>query len=275
MPIPRYLSPYVLVIAVFSLVGSAAHAQSQTQTATLQRDPQAVQIIQASLAAMGSTQALLLNDSVAIGQAQIFKPDGTALTLPIVKKSKGTKMVRTELQRPEGARVRVVNSGLGGIQNPDGTVRHQFSNNTVAERIDHIPALSILTEWQSSTTEIRYVGADTLNGSPVQVIAISFIPTTDPKWVGFYRSTTQTLFYVDQATNLVSKIQYQNFAENDSNVSEKIEIFFTSYQAVNGVLVPFAQASYADGRPRSTLTFTSVAFNTALSDTEFAVPGGN
>jgi hypothetical protein len=54
---------------------------------------------------------------------------------------------------------------------------------------------------------------------------LSYIPTSDPQWVGFYRTTTQILFYIDQATSTVSKIEYQNFAENDSNVQSKVEVF--------------------------------------------------
>src|SRR5438045_3662498 len=81
---------------------SSAQQPAQPAVTTVQRDAQAIAIAQASLAAMGASQALLLQDSVATGQAQIFKPDGTSVTFPIVKKSKGTTMVRTELQRPEG-----------------------------------------------------------------------------------------------------------------------------------------------------------------------------
>ncbi len=264
-----------LGLSFLLILSSSPHLNSQQTATPLQRDPQALALVQQALAATGGAQALLLQDSVATGQAQVFKPDGTSVTLPIIKKSAGTTKTRTELQRPEGTRVRVVNAGIGAIQNPDGTVRPLFSNNTVAERIEHIPALSILSEWQSSNIEIRYIGVDTVNGNPVQVIAISFIPTSDPQWVSFYRSTTQTLFYIDQTTSLVSKIQYLNFAENDSNVSEKVEVFFTDYRPVNGVQVPFKQASYADGRLRSTLTFTGVSFNTGLSTTQFAVPRGN
>jgi hypothetical protein len=263
------------VLVILCVLIASPNLNSQQTTATLQRDAQAISLLQQCLAAMGGAQALLLQDSVAIGQAQTFLPDGSTVTLPIVKKSKGTKMVRTELQRPEGTRVRVVNAGTGGIQNPDGTTRRLFSNNTVAERIEHIPALSILSEWQSSNIEVRYVGTDAVNGSPAQVVAISLIPTLDPKWADFYRTTTQTLFYIDQAKALVSKIQYQNFAENDSNISEKVEIFLTDYRPVSGVLVPFTQSYYADGRLLSTVTLTSVTFNTGLSDSEFAVPGGN
>jgi hypothetical protein len=264
-----------IVLVIFFLFGVSLNLNSQQASTTLQRDPQAVTLAQQSLAAMGGAQALAFTDCLAVGSVQSFKPDGTSVALPIVKKTKGTKMTRTEVQRPEGTRLRVVNGGTGAIQNPDGTIRRLFSNNTVAERIEHIPALSILSEWQSSNIEVRYVGTDTVNGSPAQVIALSFIPTSDPKWSAFYRSTTQTLFYIDQATAFVSKIQYQNFAENDSNVSEKIEIYFTNYRLVNGVQVPFTQTSYADGRLQSALTLSSVTFNTGLTDTDFSIPGGN
>jgi hypothetical protein len=264
-----------IVLVILCLFGVSLNLNAQQASTTLQRDAQAVALVQQSLAAMGGTQALAFADSLAAGTALSFKPDGSSVTLSIVKKSKGTKMIRTEVQRPEGTRLRIVNGGTGAIQNPDGTIRRLFSNNTVAERIEHIPALSILSEWQSSNVEVRYVGTDTVNGSPVQMVAISLIPTSDPQWVRFYRSTTQTLFYIDQATNLVSKIQYQNFAENDSNVSEKVEIFFTDYRVASGVQVPFTQSTYADGRLRSTLTLTSVAFNMGLTEAEFAIPGGN
>lgn len=141
------------VLTSLFILGLSPHLNSQQATSTLQRDPQALLLLQQSLEAMGSAQAMLLGDSLATGQVQTFAPDGTSVTSPMVKKSKGTKMIRTEVQRPEGARVLIVNSGTGAVQNPDGTVRSQSSNNTVAERVEHIPALSILSEWQSSSVE--------------------------------------------------------------------------------------------------------------------------
>lgn len=268
----------VLSILTALLLVLPVPASPQTSSSTAlspQRDPQAVALAQQSLAAMGGAQALSLGDSLATGQIQSFRSDGTSVTFPVTKKSKGTKMLRTEVQRPEGTRLIIINNGVGAVQKPDGTSRSLFSNNTVAARVAHIPALSFLSEWQSSTTEIRFVRSDTLNTRPVQVIALCYIPTSDPHWVGSYRTTTQTLFYIDQATSTVTKIEYQNFAESDSNVSEKIELFFTDYRSISGVLVPFTQTSYADGRLRTTLTLSSVAFNTSLPDSQFVVPGGN
>ena len=184
-------------------------------------------------------------------------------------------MTRTEVQRSEGTRIRVVNNGVGAVQDPDGSIRRQSSNNTIAERVEHIPALSLLSDWQSSNIEVSYVRSDTLNGRPVLVISLSYIPTADPQWADFYRSTTETIFFIDQSTSVVSKLQYKNFADNDTNFSEKIEILFTDYRSVSGVLVPFSQSTYADGLLRSTIALTSIVFNSGLADSEFSVPGGN
>ena len=267
-------------LSLFLMVGLSAVAHQQTVSATtptqsLTQDPQALTVVQQAFAAMGGAQAILLTDCLATGQAQIFSPDGTSATFPITKKSKGTKMIRTELQRPEGTHTRIVNNGLSALINFDGTVRHQRSNSTVAERIEHIPVLSTLSEWESTNIEIRYVGTDNVNGAPVQVVAIAFNPTSDPQWTSFYRSLTQTLFFIDQGTSLVSKMQYQNFADDNSDVSERVEVLFSVYRAVTGVLVPFTQTTYADGQLRSKVTFTNVAFNVGLADSEFAIPGGN
>lgn len=261
---------FVLIFVFFAQFASA----QQTAVPALQRDPQAIALVQQTFAAMGSAQALLLQDSVATGQATIFKPDGTSTTLPITKKSKGTTMVRIELQRPEGMQVRILNNGAAAIQKPDGSVESLITNNTVAERVQHIPALSLLSDWANTSMELKYVGSDSVNGQPSDVVSISYIPS-DAQDPNFWRNTTRTLFYVDQSTKLVSKVQYQNFAENNTNVSKKIEIVFSDYRPVSGVLVPFQQSTYSNGRLLSTITFTSAALNVGLTFSDFDLPAGN
>ena len=195
----------------------------------------------------GPAQALLLQDSLAIGQAQIFKPDGTSTVLPITKKSKGTTMVRTELQRPEGTQVQIANNGAATLQLANGKVRSLITNNTVAERVEHIPALSLLSDSSKAEMELKYVGSDSVSGQPADIVSISYIPSgaQDPN---SWRGMTRTLFYIDQSTKFVTKIQYQNFAEDNTNLSEKVEILFSGYRAVNGVFVPFQQSTYSDGQ---------------------------
>src|SRR2546426_2905464 len=86
-----------------------------------QRDPQALAILQQSLAAMGGAQALALQDSQATGTVKIYSPGGP-ISLPVVVKSKGTKLVRHEVQTQSGTRIRILNQGRGAFQAPDGHV---------------------------------------------------------------------------------------------------------------------------------------------------------
>lgn len=266
-----YALAFFFLLLVFPL--SAQQSASTSTSGPIQRDAQAITLVQQTLAAMGGARALLHQDSVATGQAQIFKPDGTSTVFPITKKSKGTTMVRTELQRPEGTQVRTINNGAATLQMANGKVRTLITNNSVAERVEHIPALSILSDWANTSMEILYVGPDSVNGQPVDVISVSYIPShaQDPN---FWREMTRTLFYVDQSTKLVTKIQYPNFAENNTNLSDKVEILFSKYQMVSGVSVPFQQSTYSDGQLLSTITFTSVAFNVGLPASDFSLPVG-
>ena len=271
-----YVCVSLSLLLVFPLVAlPRPHRGQQTATPSTQsspqRDPQAITLVQQSLAAMGTTQALLLGDAVATGQAQIFKPDGTSTSFPITKKSIGTTMVRTELQRPEGTQVRVMNGGAAAIQMASGSIRRLVANNTVAERVEHIPALSILCEWGDTNMELVYLGTDTVNGQAADVVSVSQVPA-NAQDSNFWRSMTQTLFYVDRNTKFVSKIQYQKVAENNTNVSEKVEIFFSDYRAVSGVLVPFQSSTYSDGRLLTAITFSSVSLNAGLATTDFNLP---
>jgi len=46
------------------------------------------------------------------------------------------------------------------------------------------------------------------------------------------------------------------------------------YRSINGLLVPFHQTVFVDGKLETDLTFASVTLNVGLSDAEFALPQG-
>ena len=211
-----------------------------------QRDPQAILIIQQSLAAMGGVQLAAIQDSQVAGTIQHSRPDGS-LRMHVIIKSKGTKLLRYEVQTQNGTRLRILNRGRAVIHTPAGHVRQLSINNTLAERISHIPILSLLGDWADPAIEIQYVGPANNNGHSADVIALSYAPTVDPAGAALYRSFSRTQFYIDQSTRVLLKTEFKNFAENDSNSSQKVEITYTDYRLVNGVLVPFLQTTYTDG----------------------------
>jgi hypothetical protein len=119
---------------------------------------------------------------------------------------------------------------------------------------------------------VQYQGTAQVNGQNTTVVAVSYVPATDVVQGPIFASMTQTLFYVDQTTGLIDKVQYSNFDENDSNSSQTVEVYLSNYQTANGISVPFHQTMYSGGILDSDLTLSSISFNVGLSDSEFALP---
>jgi len=73
--------------------------------------------------------------------------------------SSGTDHVRTEIDRPVGTSVRILNAGAAWLLRPDGSSKKGAIENSMAQRVDHIPALSLLAEYASTpTTKTRIPG---------------------------------------------------------------------------------------------------------------------
>src|SRR5712691_632257 len=207
----RVAALFACLVAPFTLNAGTA------KQFVISKDPQAMAIAQTALAAMGGASALLFyQDAQASGTFTVYATS-PASTYSITLKCKGTQETRVELQMPSGTNVRIVNTGQGVIEKPDGTVRHLTANNTFAERVNHIPLLSILGQYQNSSVSVQYQGTALVNGQSTSVVAVSLIPNTDPNQGPIFASMTQSLFYVDQVSELIDKIQYTNYDENDSN----------------------------------------------------------
>jgi hypothetical protein len=255
----------------YALTVVAANAGT-TKQFVVSKDAQAVTIAQMTLGAMGGTSALLgYQDGQATGSLTVYAGNQAA-TYPVVLECKGTQETRVEIQKPTGTNVRIVNQGQGVIEKSNGTVVHLMMNNTLAERVGHIPILSILGEYLSTNVSLQYQGTAQVGGQNANIIAVSYVPTTDPVQGPIFAAMTQTLFYIDQATGLVDKIQYSNWDESNASSSQKVELYLSNYQVVNGISLPFRQTTYTDGTLYSDLALNSVSFNVGLSDSEFTLP---
>jgi len=261
-----------LVLAVLMFAGSSLAATAKKYV--LKVDPQALAVAQAAFAAMGGAQAVTsYQDSQASGTVALY-PSGSPISYPITLKSKGLRKTRVELQMPKGTNLRIANQGQGVIVRPDGTVKNLDSNNTFYEHVNHIPLLSLLAEYTTGTVNLLYDGVQKIHDQSEDVIEIDFVPTTDQVAGQTFASMSKTLFYVNQSTSLVDKIQSTPLYEGDNTKTCTEEIYLANYQSVNGLLVPFRQTVLVDGTLESDMTLTSIAFNVGLSDTEFALPQG-
>ena len=248
-------------------------AKTPPKPFVISKDPQAMTIVQSALTAMGGANVAISNaDSVTTATASEY-PHGKTISFPLTIKTRGTRQIRIEAQKSNGMAVAVLNNGQGAIQRPDGRVKARLSNNTVGERVEHIPLFSMLAEYENPDINVQYKGTAQFNGQNTRVVALSFIANKNPYQAPIYAAMTQTLFYIDQTTGLVDKLQYTDHEESGHpEDDQKVEVYFSGYQTVDGIAVPFHQTTYSDGKLDSDVILNSVTFNAGVSDSDFVLP---
>src|SRR5947209_6804285 len=188
----------ILAVLMFACPSFAA----STKKYVLKVDPQALAVAQAAFTAMGGTQAVTgYADSLSSGTATIYF-GGSSVSYPITTKSKGLRETRVELQESKGTNVRIVNQGQGAIVRPDGSTKKLYSNNTFYEHVNHLPLLSVLSEFANGNVNLLYKGVAQVSGQSDDVIEIDFVPNLDPVQGPIFASMNQTLFFVNQTTKL-------------------------------------------------------------------------
>jgi len=230
---------------------------------TATKDATAISIVQQSLTAMGSGQNF--TDVQGDGTTTAYGDSG-AVTQPITLQATGTANVRTTITKASGTKTfltdgsGVCTDGVAVPLSPDA------QSDMSLRRIDFVPALSILNHYADPSIQVQYVGADSSSGALADVVALTFIPPgLIPGLDGF--QAQQRIFFIDRATSLVSKVQSTSTGAS----SPQAEVVFAKYQTISGFAVPMDQATYIDGNLAQELSFTSVAFNTGLDSSLFAM----
>ncbi len=175
---------------------------------TINKDPQAIAVVQSALTAMGGTAAY--QDSVANGTSN---EDG--VSTPVVFKSLGTQLFRADYAVTGGTTSYILNQGIAVLQKFDGTVRSLSTANTFGQRVIHVPVGSLLAGYGDSNVELSYSGTTQLNGSTADIITMDVVDINDGSTADYWRSTTKTIFYLDHSSGFLLQVQYLTFAEND------------------------------------------------------------
>ena len=239
---------------------------SQQVGVQVAKDPTAIAVAQKALLAMGGASLAAYQDSYAAGSVTIYGDTGSQ-SFPAVLRSKGLREFRYEIQKSQGTDI-YVTDGIGAcITWAKGTFQLGSVISLFGQRIDHIPAFSLLAEYANSNLSVQYAGTASVNGKMADVISLS-VDATPPN--GFTSGKVgERLVFVDQATGLVTKMQGYLFNDTNPNDTNTIELYFLNYQSVGGIAVPFTRLVVTDGQNTSLLTLTSVTLNTGLTDTLF------
>jgi hypothetical protein len=132
---PIGIAALFLASILTTMTLNAGAGKQAPQPFKVTKDAQAMTVAATAFTAMGGTQAFLTyQDALASGTYTSYL-GGTPSSYPIVFKSKGTQETRVELQKEKGTNVRIVNTGQGVLEKPDGTFQSLATDNTLAERV--------------------------------------------------------------------------------------------------------------------------------------------
>jgi len=193
---------------------------------------------------------------------------GTATLL-----ASGTGESRMSLVLPSGTRTEIRDASTGVPEGqwiaPSGASGRYASQNCTTDPVWFFPALGSLAA--GSNVVLIYVGEETRNAAAVQHIQ-SYIYQQNPS--GSVPSPQQLSamdFYLDATTLLPAAITFNAHPDNDANTNLLIEVDFSNYQVLSGVLVPAHIQRAMQGNVLVDITISGASFNTGLPLSDFTI----
>jgi hypothetical protein len=259
-------STAVSLLVVLSVLPVGLIAQQANQTVTPPtRDPQAIAILQHAVAAMAITVPA---DSSATGTVTVVE-GSTTQTGSIHILTRGTSQTAETITLPDSQRAVVYSNG-DAIETSGGQSANPPLQLIVTDQCADFPLPLVLSALNNSDEAFQYVGSETLNGILVQHVRVWNSFASKPLLSGLAPFSTRDI-WLDPTSGLPLKLTYSRRAGGGAVPAFPVEIFFSNYTKVNGVLYPFGIKKSYNGTPWQVITVQSVSFNTGLTDARFAV----
>jgi hypothetical protein len=184
---------------------------------------------------------------------------------------------RLDLTLPDGNRSEIRNSITGAPQgawvDANRNSTPSATQNCWTDAVWFFPALTSLSAVNSDPTLVLvYVAAETHNGSSVQHIqSYHYVSSRNPKVTAFTQQVSTVDYYLDSATLIPLSIVFNAHPDNDANTNIPVEVDYSNFQVVSGVIVPFHIVKTWGGTPLVDFTVTSLALNSGLPDSLFSI----
>jgi len=259
--------PLLLIVFVLATGGAIAQQSAPAQQPIAQpsqRDAKALAVLQASTAAMGKS---LPADSTAQGTvtttAGSLSESGTVTVL-----TKGTTQTSEQIQTPHG--FALVYSDGQASHVADSATATLSSELALSSRSFAFPLVALADVLNNPDSGYAYVGLESVDGAALHHLQFWNSFNSRPKFQPL-ASLTLTDLWIDSATGLPQRISQIRRAGRGSEPRIQVDVSFSDYRNVSGVLYPFQIQESINGSPWKTLTITSVTFNTGLTDTNFPI----
>ena len=258
----RFLQSFLLIF-----VGSTfLFSQNQPPAS----DPRAVAFASQSISALTSGKAI--SDVTLTGSVTwsggAAPETGTATLL-----ASGTGESRMNLVLSSGTRTEIRDASTGVPQGqwiaPSGASGRYASQNCATDAVWFFPPLGSLAAGPNVV--LIYVGLETRNGAAVQHIQ-SYLYQPNPFSVSPSPQQLSAIdFYLDATTLLPVAITFNAHPDNNAGANLLVEVDFSNYQVLSGILVPMHIERAMQGNLLVDISISGVSFNTGLPLSDFTI----
>lgn len=260
-----------LNIALLLFISSAATAQTQS---VVVRDSQGITLLQKSVAAM--SRGASVSDVTLSGTAtRIAGSDQESGQVVLEAKGAQESKIALALSGYSFSEVRNYANGAatGGYVGPDGVFHAMAQHNCFIDSAWFFPMLSSLASAaNNSSINVSYLGQATLNGTVVQHVATwQSVSSPDASAALAIAHLSTMDWYLDASTSIPIAVRFMTHPSDDASKDFAVEIRFSKYQSMNGVLVPFHVQKFLNGGLVLDLVISSAAFNSGIPDTDFTL----
>jgi len=254
---------------LLSVTAFAPDGRAQTTQQAVVRDPQAITILNQSLAAIGGLPAVSsIQDYTGIGNITYYwtsQPVQGQVTV----KGMGTQCFRTDAILPAGTRTWAVSNFSGVLINPDGTSLTSSSTNLSTAGSLTLPYIRIASILLDTTTSITYLG--TITTPSGQDYDIHFAPNplglnpTPPEISGVGSFD----LYIDPTSYFVVELSETMHSDSHFQTTYIHEIDFSDYQKAVSILAPMNIIEKVSGQETWSMQLSSISFNNGLTAETF------
>ena len=265
------MTPKRLAI-LFCLLFVVLPTLAQQSGTPVTKDPQAVQLATASLAALSDN--IQISDITLTGTAT--RTTGSDVENGnFTLKGLGTTDSRLDLNLSNGLNSEIRNQASTGapqgffIQS-GGSPSPLAQHNCWTSAVWFFPVLSVLAQTSDPTVALSYIGQETRSNVAVSHIQFNVagasLALSDSRLAQLGLSD----LYIDATSNLPVAIVFNIHPDNDALTNIPVEIDFSAYQTVNGIPVPFRIQKLLNGTLFLDFTVQNAAVNSGLTDSAFA-----
>jgi len=267
------LRTFPLFLGVLVAFGNAV-AQEATTSAPLmpQRDLQAVSLAgQTYQALVGLTP--LQDISIQASAMHFAGSDEETGTATMQVRGGASRMV---LSLSDGQRQEVFNSAQGvkgAWAGADGIWHPQAIHNSWINENWIFPAFALQAALNDSTYSVVYQGLDKLDGAAVVHLTLyRILPKQLQSANELIKRLTTLDVYLDPASSLPVAIAFNIHPDDNAGLDIPVEIRYSDYKTISGVLVPTHVQKLVQGSVTLDLRVTGVAVNSGLAESVFAIP---